>query len=429
MTIKEQTPKIGFQEQLIEAIVSHDIKFIEDNIERINFGDPSTQLSNWRENSIFLSLISNGFVEGFKKIMSRFMSQREFIPFDDYNFNYIVIQICHYAEKDMFQFIQENTDFDLTVHDKNGLGIVHYLFDSFVDDMGLIQDDKISEFCFYLNDNDVNVFEIYPKNEDLSDGLNRSATRRYFHTIFSYLIILGRFKAAFDILPLIRNNKVISNNSKIKDVICFIHRSLMFQDADRDIKRPKIKYTENYRENFPQIGMNYNKRLFSYFLTNFTSLTLESLKDGSFLFNTSDFKNLTDLDKEVKDVIISLFLDKNRVNDNLYPAFSYIILKHFGTIEFFNFKNQIEELGCSLVKFIEDEKIIYINDIISAFQSQKRPPNAKILNMQIDFIKSINSDLLIKKREDKGGFSYLDFLNFTISDWEDQGFNVEKIEL
>lgn len=429
MKNKEQpVSTIGFQEQLIEAIINHDILFIEENINRINFGETNTHLVKWQENSIFSSLTSSGFTDGFKLIIDKYISQRDFVPFDDYHFNYIIIQICHYAEKDMLKYIHEKINFDLSSHDKDGLGLIHYLFDSFVDDIGLIEDDNISEFCFYLNDNGVNIFEIYPRNDDLSDSLNRSVTRRYFHSIFSYLIILGRFKAAFDILPLIKSKKIISNNSKIKEVIPFLQRSLIFQEIEKE-NRPKLIDYNNpyYRENFPQIDLDYNSKLFSHFLTNFTDLTLESLYSGNFLFNTADFKHFSSLGNDVKNRIIDMFLEKDRVNGNLYPALSQIIFKHFSTIEFFNFNNQINLLGYSLIEILEKQENLYLNDLVSAFQSQKRPPNTKILNMQIEFIKSINFEVMNKKREDKANFSYFDFINFTISDWQDQGFNVELI--
>jgi hypothetical protein len=431
MTKKEQPINtIGFQEQLIEAIMNHDISFIEDNIKRINFGEVNTHLFKWRENSIFLSLISSGFTEGFKLIFDNYISQREFVPFDDYHFNYILIQICHYAEKDMLKYVYEKKEFDLTSHDKDGLGLIHYLFDSFADDMGLIEDDKISEFCFYLNENGVNIFEIYPRNDDLSEGLNRSVTRRYFHSIFSYLIISGRFKGAFQILPLIKNEKIISNNSKILEVIPFLHRSLILQSLEKDPRsKPDNFNSPGYRENFPQIDLDYNSKLFSHFLTHFTNLTLDSLYSGNFLFNTSDFKHFYYLDENIKNILIDMFLEKDRVNESLYSALSHIIFKHFGTIEFFNFKDTITSLGYSLSEFLEKEENLYLNDLVSAFQSQKRPPNTKILNMQIDFIKSIKSELMNKKREDKANFSYTDFINFTISDWQDQGFNVELISV
>lgn len=411
----------NFHDKLLEAIISKDINFIRENSNKINFENYSTNssLKKWNENAILNNLIANGFTEGFKIIIDKFYSQIGFTPFDGKKFHYVIINICYYAKKELIEYIIDKYNFDPTVYDEDGLGLIHYVFEAAINnETATISEEEIFEICSYLQENQVNIFDVYPLDKEFSEERAMSLTRKSYHNIFTYLITFRKFKSAIKLIDLLPNKNILTMNLKIDELILFLYRNYIFNCS---------LILESDPENYERIDWDAAVDLFVYFINEMDDLTISILKNTNFLFEISHFNLTEKLTEKSKNKIMQLFLNEERKNDGMFSALSNIIFDNFKHLDFFIFFEKLSNENMELIEYINNENNSYIDDIVSSFQKQKRPPNKLVLEEQLNFIKLINKEILSKK--DKNGYSYLDFLNFTIESWRDIGFNITNIKV
>lgn len=425
MTKTNEYKSIGINEKLIDAINLKDLDFIKENIDKINFSANIEQstLGNWDEISIFQNLISMNFIEGFKIIFDKYCAQKKFLPYTD-KFHYIIINCCHYAKADFLDYVHKTTHFDLDYHDSDHLGLIHHVFESFNNSTNFgnsISDDDIYSTIKWLEKKKCKIYEVYPPS---SEGLNNSIYRRYYHNIFTFLIVKEKFDIALKLFPKPKDFSIIQQNVKSEDTVRFLYRFLKFHFRQNEHNFVYDVFDQNaILSRSSAFDFEKGQALLLEFINKLPTFTEKCLYDEDFLFNIYSLSLLLKIKKDVIPQIVDFMFDDTRINDEIFDAPTYLIRKHFNSIYFFDLLSKLKKKKINIYeKLTNNEKCI--DESVSFFQIQQMPPSKAVLKKQIEFFKSIDPSILNKKNEDKNNFSYVNFINDTISGWKSLGYNV-----
>lgn len=443
--IKEEV-KRSFFELLLEAIQNKDLNFIENNIDKINFINYGVQNELWSQISILQSLIVNNFVSGFEIIFDKYIKTKNFDIFVDGEFNFIIKTACHYSKPDILKIICDKSGLDLTSYDEEGRGIIHLVFESVNNSSGnlvggaYVEDEEVIKMIAFLKKNNVNVLEPYPCLHEDAFPDDYTVQRKEFHSIYTFLIVKGKFEIFSTIIKEEDRLGIIKKNKKTHQTIKFLYRYILTTGKPLDkldelsvSEEKEFIFTDDEKNTFVNQWLtkiaDFSKKFAVELLIQLLEDDVENIyniiKEQDFLFNISDLVILNKLSENSKSFLTEKFKDEKRKNNKMFIAPAWLIKENFNNINFFNLIKDLKEIDFNIYDIInKSEKCL--DAIVNAFQSQKKPPYKLLLKAQISFINNLDQKIFDEKLEYKNNYSYLDFIKMTIAEWEDKGFFVEE---